>query len=57
MALVRRYDTEFPSKHFAAMLDYMGLTEEAFWETIETFRSPHLWKRQGNDWVLRHPVA
>ena len=25
-------------------------------EVIEAFRSPHLWKRQGNDWVLRHPV-
>jgi N-acetyl sugar amidotransferase len=56
VALVRRFDTEFPSRHFNAMLDYMGLSEEAFWETIETFRSPHLWKREGNDWVLRHPV-
>jgi len=57
VALVRRFDCEFPSKYFREMLDYMGITEDRFWEVIEQFRSPHLWKKQGNAWVLRHPVA
>lgn len=56
VALVHRYDAEFPSKFFPAMLEYMDLSEERFWEVIDKARSPHLWTKQGNDWVLRHPV-
>lgn len=56
VALVRRYDTEFPRKYFHEILDYMELGEERFWEVIDKARSPHLWKKQGNEWVLRHQV-
>ena len=54
--LVRKYDGEFPSNHFGFFLDYIGIDEDTYWETIDRNRSPHLWKKKGNDWVLRHPV-
>lgn len=57
VALVRRYDAEFPSKYFKEILDYMGITEARFWEVIDRARSPHLWEKAGQEWKLRHPIA
>lgn len=56
VALVRRYDTEFPAKYFREFLEYVSMDEDKFWETIDSFRSPHLWTKDGNDWKLRHQV-
>ncbi|HSL49113.1 MAG TPA: N-acetyl sugar amidotransferase, partial [Candidatus Deferrimicrobiaceae bacterium] len=57
VALVHRFDGEFPRKWFQENLDYMGITEARFWEIVDRFRSPHLWKREGDRWTLRHRVA
>ena len=57
VALVHRFDGEIPRKYFKENLDYMGLTEAQFWEIVDRFRSPHLWKREGDAWVLRHRVS
>lgn len=57
VALVQRYDTEFPSKFFREILDYMAIDEDQFWDVIDRARSPHLWTRQDNAWVLRHQVS
>lgn len=56
VALVKRYDDEFPHKYFREILDYMGLTEERFWAVIDKARSPHLWKREDGHWTLRRAV-
>lgn len=56
VALVQRYDAEFPKKYFREILEYMGITEERFWAVIDSARSPHLWKREQGEWVLRHAV-
>ena len=56
VALVRRYDSEFPSKHFKAFLEYIDISEEKFWEAINGFRSPHLWKQANGEWHLRYQV-
>ena len=56
VALVKKYDSEFPSKYFAEFLDYIDLSEEEFHQTVNKFRSPHLWEETGGDWVLRHAV-
>lgn len=57
VALVRRYDTEFPDKYFKEFLEYINITEEAFWKAVDGFRSPHLWKKDANGvWELRHQV-
>jgi hypothetical protein len=57
VALVRRFDGEFPKKWFQENIDYMGITEARFWEIVDRFRSPHLWKREGDRWALRHQVS
>ena len=57
VALVKKFDQEFPKKYFKEFLEYMGITEEEFWETIDSFRSPHLWKKEDGVWKLRHQVS
>jgi N-acetyl sugar amidotransferase len=56
VALVKRYDGEFPKKYFGEVLEYMGITEERFWECIDRARSGHLWTRAEGGWRLRHTV-
>lgn len=56
VALVRRFDQEFPRKYFPEFLDYLGMDEPEFFAVADSFRSPHLWRRDGDQWVLRHPV-
>ena len=57
-ALVKRYDGEFPAKHFEDFLDYIDISEDKFWDIVESYRSevPHLWKKVGSIWKLRHTV-
>ena len=54
--LVKRFDQEFPSKYFSEFLDYISITEQQFFETIDSFRSPHLWEKAGQHWHLRRTV-
>lgn len=56
IALVKKYDAEFPSKFFPEILEYMDITEERFWQVIDQARSPHLWKRENGEWKLRKPI-
>lgn len=56
VALVRRFDGEFPSKYFKEVLEYMEMTEERFFELIDSFRSPHLWEKANGEWQLKHKV-
>lgn len=56
VALVRRYDHEFPRKNFAEFLEYLDMDETEFFEIADRFRSPHLWKKSGDTWQLRHSI-
>ena len=56
VALVRRYDTEFPDRFFKDFLDYISLSESEFHRCVDRFRSPHLWKQANGEWLLRHQV-
>ncbi len=55
--LVAKYDGEFPARNFKIFLEYCGITEDYFWQVIDSWRSPHLWKKVGQEWKLRHTVA
>lgn len=57
VALVRRFDGEFPKKYFKEILEYLSLDEKQFWAIIDRFRSPHLWKQENGEWKLRHIVS
>ncbi len=54
--LVRKYDLEFPDRYYREFLDYIGMNDDEFWQTVDQFRSPHLWEKTGNEWQLRHTV-
>ena len=56
IALVKRFDQEFPDKYFREFLDYIDFTEDNFWNTINNFRSKHLWKKVKNKYVLKYTV-
>lgn len=56
IALVKRYDQEFPKKYFAEFLEYIDISEAEFWNVIDQFRSPHLWAKENGEWKLRHTV-
>jgi N-acetyl sugar amidotransferase len=56
VALVKKFDNEFPKKYFTEFLDYINMTEEQFWKTVDKFRSPHLWKKEDEQWKMRHVV-
>lgn len=56
IALVRRYDGEFPKRYFKEFLEYAGITEEQFHNVIDSWRSDHIWKRENGVWKLRKTV-
>ncbi len=43
IALVRKFDGEFPRKYWAECLDYMGLTETEALTILERWKSPDVW--------------
>ena len=56
VALVKKYDQEFPSKYFEEILSYLDINSETFWKVIDSNRSPHLWKKEKTGWRLLHKV-
>ena len=56
VALVRKFDGQFPEKNFKEIMEYIGMQPDHFMQLCDKFRSPHLWLRDGNDWRLRHNV-
>ena len=57
VALVKRFDGEFPDKYFDEIMDYLGMDGEYFRnELADKFRSPHLWGKENGVWKLRHNV-
>jgi len=56
VALVKKFDGEFPRKYFDIFLKYCSISEEYFWDVIDSWRSPHLWEKKGGDWKLKHAV-
>jgi N-acetyl sugar amidotransferase len=56
MALIKRFEGEFPERYFDEVMDYIGMTRERFMELCDQFRSPHLWKKVNGEWKLRHTV-
>lgn len=56
VALVRRYDGEFPQRYLRDFIDYCQITEEEFHAVIDSWRGDHIWRREGDHWKLRHAV-
>lgn len=46
-----------PRTDIARFCGYLGVTEDAFYALIESFRNPALWKRVGERWVMPDYLA
>ena len=56
VALMRKYEGEFPEKYFKDFLDYLDISEDHFWEVVNNWRTPHLWKKINSEWLLKFPI-
>ena len=58
VALVKRFDGEFPDRYFNDIMEFLEIDSDYFKEKlINRFRSPHLWGKESNgNWKLRHTV-
>ena len=60
--LVKKYDGEFPKKYFQDFLKLTKLSEEEFYNIVDSFRPSHLWEKTGNDfrygknWALKNKI-
>lgn len=59
VALVKKFDGEFPDRYFNEIMEYLDIDPDYFrYELADRFRSPHLWARdQNGEWKLRHTVS
>ncbi len=55
VALVNKYDGEFPNRYFDELMDYIGMEPDEFHQLADKFRPPHLWEKPkgANDWRLK----
>ena len=58
VALVKKFDGEFPDRYFDEIMDYLEINPDYFMnELTDRFRSPHLWgKDMEGKWRLNHNV-
>jgi N-acetyl sugar amidotransferase len=56
VALVKKYDGEFPQKYYETFLEYGGISEEEFTQVIDSWRSEHLWTNENGKWKLKSTV-
>lgn len=54
--LVKKYDGEFPKKYFNDFLKYIDMTENEYWTIIDNARPKHIWKKSGNQWILKNLI-
>ena len=59
VALVKKFDGEFPDRYFEEIMKYLEIEPNYFKNQLtDRFRSPHLWgKNEQGLWQLRHNVA
>lgn len=54
IALMKRFEGEYPARYEKEFLDYVSMTKQEFSDLCDEFRSPHLWEKdEENLWKLR----
>ena len=49
IALISKYDGEFPKKYFQESIEYLDISEVQFWGIVDSWRLDHIWSRDEND--------
>lgn len=54
LELVQKYDGEFPKQYFNGFLEDIDMTEEEFWQVVESFINKDIWEQvDDKEWKLR----
>ncbi len=53
LALIRKFDGEYPARYEEEFLEYVSIEKDEFIELCDKFRSPHLWHKTNGNWELR----
>ena len=57
IALIKKYDGEFPKKYYKEFLDYCSISDETFTQIINSWRSEHIWFQDDKkNWHLKNPI-
>jgi hypothetical protein len=73
VALIKKYDGEFPERFAEEIFNYLSIPKkdfpiaskmfeqpimdrDYFHSLADSFRSPHIWKKENDVWKLRHTV-
>jgi len=57
VALVKRYDHEFPKKYYKEFMEFCSITDKEVNDVIDSWRSDHLWYQDNGEWRLRLSVS
>jgi N-acetyl sugar amidotransferase len=58
VTLVKKFDGEFPQKYFQTFLEYCDITEDYFFDVIDSWRSDHIWdKNPDGTWSLKTTIS
>ena len=57
VALVHKFDGEFPDRYFKEVMAYLDMNPARFLELCDQARSPHLWMKDGSEWKLKYRVS
>ena len=56
IALMNKYEGEFPKKYFKEFLEYLDITEDHFNDIVDSWRADHLWEKKDGEWQFKHPI-
>ena len=54
--LARRYDGKCANRYIRRFCDFIGISEDRFWDVAERFRGQDVWEHDANGWKLRVPL-
>lgn len=57
VALVQKFDQEFPFKYFKEFLNYIDISETEFHNIVDSHRSSHIWEGTPGSWKLKTTVS
>ena len=53
IALIRKYDGEFPQRYFSEIIEYLKIDSDEFFSIADSFRSDHLFTQMNGEWLPR----
>ena len=57
IALMKKYEGEFPKKYFKEFLEFLDIKENDFWKIVDSWRDPRLWSKSSQGkWKFKYPI-